>query len=557
VAFIDPRSKNTVEIRKENGKLIYSIKIENGSSKISNDGVPQLLRQFTNLDQLLAFFRSGNTIKVRKQGDDKYSLELLIPCQGGIAWVPILLFLATTGVTVVANNCVIRPYCIEPLKKWIDNRNISKSSKIIAYLAIEAADVVLMSFLGGFLEVGVKRGLANLASKATAQTARIFEEKITEKMVEQVINSGASTIIAEDLSKGLSCFQKLAMGAKDFLRFDENYIQAALRHGLEESQIKEALSSFYYYLGASVSRISSCLVLDLARRGLMSISDAKGPVREEGQRARRVYQQEYEELGEAEFSEQHLAMIPIQRDLRRNESHRRAQQENQNLEEVLFQEQLPSRIAEQRDLRPRESPRRSWQENQDLQRIQEQHIVVQQEQIDLRPNQPQREFLQENQDLERFSASVQHPSVQERESLFGRNEDSKRIAKKAEWNEKLKTARRIYLNHIKQGHDINDGLNNIIRIATSLREKTVKKYINLLIQKYPPGSQVNPDTESSLPSLSCSSSELDRLSESDKNMPVIGEESSDDENVQNNNDNNLDVDENSTQVEFENSLRIN
>jgi len=259
--FTDPSSKLLIEIKQENGKLVYSIiRSQNYFSRMSTDRLPPLLRQFTNLSQLLAFLRNGNTIKVRTQRDQEYSLDILIPCHGGVPWVPILIWLATTGIAIAAEHWIVRPYLIQPLRDSVQKSSLSENAKMVAYFAIEAADFALMVLFGGALQAGVQNGMTKLASKQAADIAvKVFEKRITEKVVEEVAKEGALTATATIVSQGLSFFEKLALGAKDFLIFEDSFMKAAVRHGLEEPVLKEALTSFYYHLGTAVPRMALSL----------------------------------------------------------------------------------------------------------------------------------------------------------------------------------------------------------------------------------------------------------------------------------------------------------
>jgi len=233
------------------------IKSQDPSSRMSTDRLAPILRQFTRLSQLSAFLKNGNLIKAKQRGDQQYCLEVLLPCQGGIAWVPILIWLTTTGLTIATNRWIIRPYLIQPFKDKIQKSSMSENAKKVACLGVEVADFVLMTLLGGALDAGVKFGMAKLASKQAADIAiKVFEKKFTEKVVEHAAKEGATAGLGTAVSQGLGFFKELAMGAKDFLRLEDTFIEAAVRHGMEESVLKQALASFYYHLGGAVPRMA-------------------------------------------------------------------------------------------------------------------------------------------------------------------------------------------------------------------------------------------------------------------------------------------------------------
>jgi len=130
VTFLDASSKSLIVISQENGKLIYNIiRSQNHSSRISTDRLPPLLRQFTNLSQLSAFFRSGNMIKAKKGKDQQDSLEILLPCQGGMIGVPILILFAVTTIAIAADHWIFRPQTIKPLRKRTIKNGNSLSNK--------------------------------------------------------------------------------------------------------------------------------------------------------------------------------------------------------------------------------------------------------------------------------------------------------------------------------------------------------------------------------------------------------------------------------------------
>jgi len=261
LTFLDPSSRNIIEIKKENEKLVYYIKSKDHSSRMSIDRLPSLLRQFTHLSQISAFFKNGNLIKAKQRDDQEYCLEVLLSCQGGIAWVPILIWLATTGITIVTDRWLVRPYLIQPLKDKIQNSGMSKSSKKVACFALDVADFALMTLLGGALEAGVKAGMTQLFSKQAADVAvKVFEKGVTQKVVEHMAKEGTTATVGTSVSQGLDFFKELAMGAKDFLRFEDTVIDAAARHGLEESVLKQAFASFYYQLGAAVPKMATSLI---------------------------------------------------------------------------------------------------------------------------------------------------------------------------------------------------------------------------------------------------------------------------------------------------------